>query len=570
MVALERRVKRLENVVVGQRQELQTLQSKRLFFGLSAFCLFILSQIIKGLYFEFIALFVAIPIFIYFFRKSRAKLHFILKLESLIHFYDHQIRFQTGESFEKPDIEEFPEENLVRDLDLHEFFPTIDMTISLEGSHLLKSWLCQVFKNSSFAERQSHVKDIVKYPGLVRKIFSQRPEEKINFSVIQKEVNRSFFEHNPSWKWLIPISWLSLIACLFLPLPGLIWKSLLLIYLATSLFYMGATQALFSRLQDLLTEVNKLHPYMKDLSKLSKVLSFTPSLKKGLPEKNVKELRFLIALVSIKSNPILFYLLNIIAPWNFLLTEKCEKARKKMSEDLESWSKEIILLETLSSLSTLKTYQPTTWAQSSSNESLICENLAHPLIDQKSVVTNNFSQDSSKRVFIITGSNMSGKSTFLRALGMNFCLAKIGAPVFATRFEFPNVDIASCIRVSDSLRDGQSYFYAEVRRMKDLLDKAQAQPILFLIDEPLRGTNNKERLAGNQSYLKQILKTKSLGFASTHDLELTQLSDISDEVTNYHFSDEWQDGELYFNYKIQDGPSQTTNALKILEKEGLY
>jgi DNA mismatch repair ATPase MutS len=129
--------------------------------------------------------------------------------------------------------------------------------------------------------------------------------------------------------------------------------------------------------------------------------------------------------------------------------------------------------------------------------------------------------------------------------------------------------LVTCIRVSDSLRDGQSYFFAEVQRMKGILQKARQQNILFLIDEPLRGTNNRERLIGNQKYLQQVLEAQAFGFISTHDLELTALADASPFIANYHFSEQWDQGDLLFDYKIKAGPSKTTNALKILQREGL-
>ena len=217
----------------------------------------------------------------------------------------------------------------------------------------------------------------------------------------------------------------------------------------------------------------------------------------------------------------------------------------------------------------LKIYHKTQWAQVGTGETpfVEVEDLCHPLISQDFVVGNSFSPGT-KKVILITGSNMSGKSTFLRAMGVNYCLANIGAPVFAKRFHFKPMTIISCIRVSDSLRDGQSYFFAEVQRMKKIINKAGRGPLFFLIDEPLRGTNNRERLMGNQSYINQIIKSRACGFISTHDLELTRLSGSA--IDNYHFSEQWKDNNLYFDYKIKQGASKTTNALKILEREGLY
>lgn len=570
MISLQKRQDKLKKHLQKQGLKLSSLQQKRLILGLSVFALLVASQILKGFFLEFIALFIALPIFLFFFKKSRRHQDFIDQLKKLSRFYKHQQKLHKGESFFGEITAETINPDLVRDLDLQELSVALDFSFSKEGKKLFNSWIGQKFSNSSFEDRHAQIKELSKFPGLLRRVHSNKPKKLVSFEIIQKEINRSFLDHNPLWKWLIPISWIALILCLFIGVPSIFWKTSLFIYLASSLFYFSISKDIFSRLQDLLSELEKLKPQFSPLSRLAQNLSFTPQLKSLSPQKNTTELTRLVSLMSIKSNPILFYILNAIVPWNFILTERCERSRLKISKSFNLWSQELIQIEAVSSFSNLYTYHQTVWPLKSEHNHLKVKNISHPLINQSTVVKNTFSQEDGKSIFIITGSNMSGKSTFLRAIGINFCLAKIGAPVFAESFEFPDYDIVSCIRVSDSLRDGQSYFYAEVRRMKTILESAKERPILFLIDEPLRGTNNRERLLGNQSYLEQILETNSIGFASTHDLELTQLADISPRVDNYHFTEDWKEKDLYFNYLIQDGPSKSTNALKILEKEGLY
>jgi DNA mismatch repair ATPase MutS len=130
----------------------------------------------------------------------------------------------------------------------------------------------------------------------------------------------------------------------------------------------------------------------------------------------------------------------------------------------------------------------------------------------------------------------------------------------------------TCIRVSDSLADGFSYFYAEVRRLKGLLDALQTPnpfPLLYLIDEIFRGTNNRERLIGSRAYVKALVGAPGLGLLATHDLELAGLADRLPRASNFHFRDEVKDGRLAFDYRLRPGPCPTTNALKIMEMEGL-
>jgi DNA mismatch repair ATPase MutS len=180
---------------------------------------------------------------------------------------------------------------------------------------------------------------------------------------------------------------------------------------------------------------------------------------------------------------------------------------------------------------------------------------------------------------IITGSNMAGKSTFIRTIGINLCLAYAGGPVNAAFFRCLPFRLYTCIRISDSLGDGFSYFYAEVKRLKGLLEAlkpdgigdhdAPNQPMLYLIDEIFRGTNNRERMIGSRAYVKTLIGTKGIGLIATHDLELAHLADMYPQVHNFHFCDAVQEGKLVFDYIIRPGPSPTTNALKIMQMEGL-
>jgi len=167
---------------------------------------------------------------------------------------------------------------------------------------------------------------------------------------------------------------------------------------------------------------------------------------------------------------------------------------------------------------------------------------------------------------------MSGKSTFLRTLGVNLCLAYAGAPVDASSFQTTLFRLFTCIRVSDSVTDGYSYFYAEVKRLKALLvelEQPDGFPLFFLIDEIFKGTNNRERLIGSRAYIKALVGRNCIGVISTHDLELVKLADSIPQVTNAHFREEVIDTHMVFDYLLRPGPSPTTNALKIMQMEGL-
>ncbi|MEM7646127.1 MAG: MutS family DNA mismatch repair protein, partial [Pseudomonadota bacterium] len=493
---------------------------------------------------------------------------FLDQMTKLQGFYEWQENFRSGILKPSRLPEEMSQVQLARDLDLGLFFSNIDSSFSVEGERRLDHWLCQDFGDTSLTWRKQSLKEILKHPGLLRKIQIQKKSEKIRLLAINEQISRPFVNKTPV-KWLVPFSWFLLLGSLLVLGPHSLTKGLLIVYVGSVLFYIGQTKHVFSQIQDIVTDLSLLNSQLPLLEKLGASLSFTPQLKAKKGSKNLARLNQLISLMSVKANPLLFYLLNMVLPWDFLLSELSERQRRKIQLAFRDFSKECENLEALISLSNLSIYHETCWATFEDHSNLEFQNLSHPLLDQKTIVKNDFSSQSNQ-VIIITGSNMSGKSTFLRAVGLNLCLANMGAPVFAQSFSFRPLKIMSCIRVSDSLRDGQSYFYAEVLRMKEILIQAKKEPLLFLIDEPLRGTNNQERLVGNRQYLRQILETGASGFLSTHDLELTKLADDKEQIHNFHFSDRWHDQELRFDYKIKEGPSQTTNALKILEREGLY
>ena len=167
---------------------------------------------------------------------------------------------------------------------------------------------------------------------------------------------------------------------------------------------------------------------------------------------------------------------------------------------------------------------------------------------------------------------MSGKSTFLRTIGINLSLAYAGAPVDAQQLDTRLFRLFSVIQVTDSLADGISYFYAEVRRLKSLIDALDQEndlPLFFLIDEIFRGTNNRERQIGSRAYVNMLVGGHGTGLISTHDLELVSIADQVPNVDNYHFQEQVAEGRMIFDYRLRSGPSKTTNALQIMQMEGL-
>lgn len=277
-----------------------------------------------------------------------------------------------------------------------------------------------------------------------------------------------------------------------------------------------------------------------------------------------------------QGNALVGFLVNLFIPWDLYHSNKLNILSDTLTDILPKWISCFTQLEVYLSLAEFAWLNPhytyPTFKGNESNTPLEATALGHPLITEKQKVNNNFKIHSVDETILLTGSNMSGKSTFLRTLGVNIILAYTGAPVNATHFSIRPMRLFTCINVSDSLADGFSYFYAEVRRLKQLLDatnESEELPVFYLIDEIFRGTNNKERLIGSQSYVKALSQSKGFGLVSTHDLELVKLEDNIGALKNYHFRESIEQGKMKFEYQIHEGPSPTTNALRIMQLEGL-
>ncbi|MCL4263023.1 MAG: hypothetical protein KJ069_07395 [Anaerolineae bacterium] len=293
------------------------------------------------------------------------------------------------------------------------------------------------------------------------------------------------------------------------------------------------------------------------------------------PSQYIRRVRRLSAGVGAAQNPVLGFILNVFVPWNLFFVYQITRCRQDLAERLPLWLDVWYELEALNGLATFAWLNPghttfPTIAQTGS--SLTTRQMGHPLVQSETRVTNDFAISQPGTVYIITGSNMAGKSTFLRTIGVNLALAYAGGPVLAADMQTSLFRLFASIRVADSITDGFSFFYAEVRRLQQLLAALpvdEARPLFFLIDEIFRGTNNRERLIGSRAYIRALAESSGLGLIATHDLELVHLAEENGRIHNYHFRDDVTDGRMVFDYTLHPGPCPTTNALKIMQLAGL-
>lgn len=264
-----------------------------------------------------------------------------------------------------------------------------------------------------------------------------------------------------------------------------------------------------------------------------------------------------------------YFIINVLFFADVFLLRKLYLWKEKNSEYIEEWMDVINKIDALNSISNLA-FENSTWTFPIINDNVIIKgkNIGHPLIGKKAV-KNDFVLMNDIKAALITGSNMSGKSTFLRTIGVNMVLAYIGAPVCAQEFTCSIRQIYTCMRTKDDLEENISSFYAEILRIKMLINACKnKEKVFFLLDEIFKGTNSEDRHTGASVLIKQLLKYGGAGLVSTHDLELCDLEN-NNIVVNYNFREYYENDKIKFDYKIRRGRSETRNAVHLMKLAGI-
>lgn len=271
-------------------------------------------------------------------------------------------------------------------------------------------------------------------------------------------------------------------------------------------------------------------------------------------------------------NNMAFFPINLLTLWDYQCTVALEKWRQQSGESIGQWLSVIGEVEALSSLATIPHDYPQWAIPNIVGEPSVfsAQSLGHPLLTNRQVV-NDVAFDAPAQVLLITGSNMSGKSTLLRTIGVNLVLAYAGAPICGKALTSSGFRLYTCMRVSDNLEKSISSFYAELMRIREIVEAAKGQgQVLFMLDEIFKGTNSHDRHLGARLLIKQLIQYNGLGLVSTHDLELADLEqESSGKVKNYHFQETYQGNEIKFDYRLRPGVSTTRNALYLMKLAGV-
>jgi hypothetical protein len=305
---------------------------------------------------------------------------------------------------------------------------------------------------------------------------------------------------------------------------------------------------------------------------------YLESLQRKLSSRHVTSSRVIARLSTITNlsesrHNLMVRILDIPLLYSVHLGFVAERWRLAHGQAIRSWFEVVGEIEALLCLATYSYEHPRDPLPELSEGPLRFEAtaLGHPLIPEATCVPNSVTLNQQTQVLVVSGSNMSGKSTLLRAVGINAVLAMAGGPIRGQGLQMTPLHVGASIRINDSLQDGSSRFYAEITRLRKLLDIAGGQPpLLFLLDELLQGTNSRDRLVGAQGIVRAFLSLRAIGLVSTHDLALTEMGENLDRhLENVHFQEDFEDGRMHFDYQLRPGVVTKSNGLALMRSIGL-
>jgi hypothetical protein len=287
--------------------------------------------------------------------------------------------------------------------------------------------------------------------------------------------------------------------------------------------------------------------------------------------RSIRKLAALSAYFDRQLNPMISFWLNNLFVYNLHGIVALEKWKQSNKNNFLEWIDTVGAIESLNSLAAFAFNNPEytfPLPQASPALFILAGQMAHPLIPAAERIANELEIGNNERLMLITGSNMSGKTTFLRTVGVNLILAQCGAPVCAASFVFTPMHILSSLRVSDSLQEHTSYFMAELKKLQQIIHRLQTgQPALVLVDEILRGTNSEDKTYGSEHFIRKLLQYSCLSMFATHDLSLGAMEQHQPSlISNYCFESVIGDGELHFDYRLQPGIARNRNASFLMQK----
>jgi hypothetical protein len=515
---------------------------------------------------------------------NNCRTHIKINEEELEILEDRYSQRENGNSFAPP-LHDY-----ANDLDLFgpaSLFQWLNRCYTEQGRKLLAENLLRSLPVSIIMERQEAVEEItpeIEWRQQLQSYALQTPvtiktQGKAAAWLKEEDVNYK----SPAWKPFYIIYSIitlgSLVATIFGYIPVTFFTSLYLLYFTISIILSRKTAEPYVQLSGIVDEVTTLHHLVKWIEdkpfQSSLINKYKQQARTGEEKAadNIKDLKKILDRFDLRVSIVGRLFFNAFLLWDVRQMIALNDWRSRNRNHLHNWFDLVASMEVLHTLATLH-FNHADWAFPTFSDKYLTfegKDIGHPLIPASSRVTNDFSINGTAVIGLVTGSNMAGKSTFLRSIGVNVVLAQAGAPVCASSLVLSPVQLMSSMRIADNLAENTSTFYAELKKLKTIIEAVNRhEPVFILLDEILRGTNSLDRHKGSQALIAQLVKQNAVAVIATHDLELAKMEkQFPGSIENYHFDVQVEGEELYFDYKLKEGVCTSLNASILMKKIGI-
>ncbi len=535
---------------------------------------------------------ILISLFVYFIFKDLANSNAIENSLLLISINKNEEAALNHQYLDFPDGAEWKPalHHYANDLDIFgraSLYQYANRTTSEQGNKLFADWLLAPASIDIIKQRQETVKELTPEKEWRQQLqalgINNHLTLKTETNILHWLKEESRFIQNKLWGILRIVFPVLSFTTLGLYITDVIsfdrFLPIMLVFLAISLWVSKLIMPDYVRLNKITGELETLSSSISCIENKDFTSPLLSTLKKDFSSteakasSTIKNLKKILDRLDYRLNPIVFIPLSAFVCWDLQQIFALENWKRKNKTITANWFSSLANFEAISSIANLSFNHPDWSFPEIVNKDavFIGEEIGHPLIPKEKRVCSSFSTEGVNQISLVTGSNMAGKSTFLRSVGVNIVLAMMGAPVCAKNISVSHLKVMSSMRISDNLEESTSTFYAELKKLKEIIDAVYANEKAFLLlDEILRGTNSADRHTGSSALLKQLIQHNAAGVVATHDLELAKLSEeFPANIHNYHFDVKVNNDELYFDYKLNKGICRSMNASILMKKIGI-
>ncbi|MGN6400056.1 MAG: MutS-related protein [Flavisolibacter sp.] len=516
----------------------------------------------------------------------------VTNVKTLLQINEEELQVLNNDYYDRYDGSQYAPDlhNYANDIDLFgkaSIFQWSNRCQTEQGRSLLAQNLLRPLPVDQIKERHEAVKEIAPQIEWRQQLQALSMQTTITKNTEQKTAawlneEEKYFT-NKRWKIIVQLYSVITIASIIAAILGYIsattFSGLYILYFFTSIILSRNTLKPYIELSGIAKEMDVLHKlvtWIEDKDFQSSLLQKLQQEAKADNQKaatQIRELKQILDRFDMRLNMVGPLFLNTFLLWDVRQMIALNEWRKRNKNFLSKWYVLIAETEVLHSLACIHFNEPVWPFPEFSNQHFTFDStsLGHPLIPSGNRITSDFGLEGIGKIGLVTGSNMAGKSTFLRSLGVNIVLAQLGAPVCAKTFLLSPVHLMSSMRIADNLAENTSTFYAELKKLKTIIEAVNLhEKIFILLDEILRGTNSFDRHTGSEALMKQLIKENAVAVIATHDVELAALEQqYPNAVENYHFDVQVEGEELFFDYKLKHGVCTSLNASILMKKIGI-